>query len=708
MEAAVAAGALPPRVHEAGRPTPALQNTEDQDWRYFAISTPENTPPASPANAVLPESGAGVDHRELRELQESRVQLLEAMKEQQQVEQSVSSLLKRLERIKVPQGAPSRPAGVPARPDGMPAIPEGAPGRPEGGTACDVVQPASKAVPAAVTGVVEPAPTPVPTPATGPAAPPKEEVPANEAPAKDSWDAFVVASRKHRASLGAGTKTAAGPAPAGTTTTAPASEAPRAPGPTLQLGKHGDAGGKLPLLPRSPTASRGGGETPMGAATPPQVVSPRSLPAMPKTPPGGFSSSSSSMFVPSVPADRSLLPRHMDDSLASSEEEPWRDWTIRTSRDGRLFYHHTPTNASQWQMPLELVPMLGEWVPVPATEDTGEYWRNELLGLSSWTDPRGTTSLFQAALDGNLFFLQLYSEVGGFLDSLDASGRSALHYSCAGGSMQGVVYLLQGGATMDIQDQTGSTPLHWACRYGHAPIVRTLLEALSDPNCRNALGDTCMHEAAALGRVDALHWLIQARADPWLRNREARTPLDVATWSHAAEAVALLSDRDIVGVNAAVRDASDVEATLGPAPNERPGAYLSKLQQRRRQSAGDSSSGEEDDDEPEASLALTVVRAARPVLRSVQWLATRVLGEKKTDLGAESNYRFDEMSRQWVLDKVEEDNMDQASAASEESEDSGSDDDWPRQHPLVKQLSKTGLFAPKRAHGTEEDGSTGV
>ena len=36
------------------------------------------------------------------------------------------------------------------------------------------------------------------------------------------------------------------------------------------------------------------------------------------------------------------------------------------------------------------------------------------------------------------------------------------------------------------------------------------------------------------------------------------------------------------------------------------------------------------DDEP--SLALVVVRAARPILRSVQWLANRVLGEKKTQL----------------------------------------------------------------------------
>merc|ERR1712176_1665839 len=112
-------------------------------------------------------------------------------------------------------------------------------------------------------------------------------------------------------------------------------------------------------------------------------------------------------------------------------------------------------------------------------ESGGRYWRNELLGVSSWKDPRRSTSLFQAALDGNLFFLQLYAEVGGFLDAVDAKGRTALHYNCAGGCTQAVLYLLQKKANVDLADPVGSTPLHWACRYGHAPIVRILLEAKS-------------------------------------------------------------------------------------------------------------------------------------------------------------------------------------------------------------------------------------
>merc|ERR1719203_197581 len=121
-------------------------------------------------------------------------------------------------------------------------------------------------------------------------------------------------------------------------------------------------------------------------------------------------------------------------------------------------------------MPDDLVSVLGEWALVTETSadagaNAGAYWRNELLGVSSWKDPRHTTNLFQAALDGNLFFLQLYAEVGGFLDAVDAKGRTALHYNCASGTTQAVLYLLQKGAGVEVPDRAGSTPLHWASRY---------------------------------------------------------------------------------------------------------------------------------------------------------------------------------------------------------------------------------------------------
>ncbi|CAL1129089.1 unnamed protein product [Cladocopium goreaui] len=82
----------------------------------------------------------------------------------------------------------------------------------------------------------------------------------------------------------------------------------------------------------------------------------------------------------------------------------------------------------------------------------------------------------------------------------------------------------------------------------------------------------------------------------------------------------------------------------------------------------DREESEGEDDEP--SLALVVVRAARPILRSVQWLANRVLGEKKTNLGDTSQFSYDHLSGQWILRRPS------ATGAEEESASSTEDQTW--------------------------------
>jgi len=353
-------------------------------------------------------------------------------------------------------------------------------------------------------------------------------------------------------------------------------------------------------------------------------------------------------------ADQSLL---TNNSKADGDE--WRGWTIQTSPQGKLFYHHIASNTSQWQMPPELGPVLGEWSQVE--EDGKRYWRNEKLGVSSWKDPRRTTNLFQAALDGNLFFLQLYTEVGGFLDAVDSKGRTALHYNCAGGSAQAVHYLLQHGATVDLLDRSGSTPLHWAARYGHAPIVRLLLESKAHPDYQNSMGDTAMHEAAALGLVEPLQWLVLAKANPTLRNRESRTPAEVAERASSKDVLQLLQQLEEEDVLVSQSESDAARARRRAARAERA---------RQAEVTSPEADPEESEGEDEPSLALVVVRAARPILRSVQWLANRVLGEKKTNLGQASQFSYDHLSGQWVLQRPT------AAAVEEESASSTEEQTW--------------------------------
>lgn len=393
------------------------------------------------------------------------------------------------------------------------------------------------------------------------------------------------------------------------------------------------------------------------------------------------------------PADNSLLP---PERLAGSDL--WRGWTVHTSEDGRLFYHHAASGTSQWQMPRELAPVLGEWEQVH--DEMGRYWRNERLGVSSWKDPRRTTTLFQAALDGNTFFLQLYAEVGGDLDVVDGKGRTALHYNCAGGATQGLVYLVQRKASLDVPDATGSTPLHWACRYGHATIVRLLLESRADPDRQNGLGDTCLHEAAALGRMEPLQWLLHARANPTLQNQEARSPSQVAARNQAEQAVQLLQRhersrrwhgrrRQRQGIGQLVEEEEADSDVL-----HQTGTY--------HEDSGSSS----ENDQAEPSLALVIVRAARPVLRGVQWLANRVLGEKRTDLGQSNKYRYDDQTGQWVLRRPSlPRNRDSEGEDSGESFASESEEESPVRKKL-QQLSRglSGKLVGRRV----SDGSEGI
>jgi len=377
-------------------------------------------------------------------------------------------------------------------------------------------------------------------------------------------------------------------------------------------------------------------------------------------------------------ADSSLLPP----GSKAGDNDLWRGWTIQTSQDGKLFYHHSESSTSQWLMPLELEPVLGEWKLVGSGEEGEDgYWRNELLGVSSWKDPRRTTNLFQAALDGNLFFLQLYAEVGGYLDAVDAKGRTALHYNCASGSTQAVLYMLQNKASLEPADQGGSTPLHWASRYGHAPIVRILLEAKADPDRVNSLGDTAMHEAAAVGSVGPLHWLLLAQADALIRNRESRTPAEVAASNGFDEAAKLLSrsssrrrgsgshlpDHDALGHT---EDESGLESDVHDLPQHPPPQCVTAASAATRSQY---ESGTESEDEPEPSVALVLVRTARPLLRGVQWIVNRVLGEKKTHLGDENKYLFDEQTGQWVLkSRLRQYAADEGSDSSESGADTWS------------------------------------
>jgi len=342
------------------------------------------------------------------------------------------------------------------------------------------------------------------------------------------------------------------------------------------------------------------------------------------------------------PANGSLLVRGRRQGISEEApvEEAWHGWTLECTPGGRFFHHHVASGTTQWETPPELIDVLGEWREVG--DPGARYWHNAKLETSCWKDPRNCGSIHEAALDGNMAYLLLYATAKGFVDAVNLKGRSALHNAAAAGQDEVIVHLLHQKADVNLPDQGLSTPIHWACRYGHQTAVQLLLQAGANVDGSNMLGDTPLHEAAGLGQVNVLPVLIAAYANPWARNAEKRTAAEVAGVRGWAQARAMLLDYEHMWADREDPDSHQVQAQpLG-------GGYRPGLARGL---------------EP-VSPALQVVRAARPVLRGVQWLANRVLGERPANLGC-SHWRGS--------------GDDEASASETESEEELTTWQWPEE-----------------------------
>jgi len=364
-------------------------------------------------------------------------------------------------------------------------------------------------------------------------------------------------------------------------------------------------------------------------------------------------------------------------------EEPdlanWYGWTVVATAEGRLFFFHQVRQQSQWHQPAELNPILGVWKE--ARDEQGSnvtFWRNDLLRISLWKDPRETSNIFQAAMDGNLFFLQLYSQVSGDLDCTDHRKCSALHYACAGGSAPSTLFLLQQRAMVDRGDVTSTTPLMLACRYGYAGVLKVLLDAQANPCIADHQGQAPLHQAADLGQLDCLHLLLLCGAQAQQRNYQGETALDIAQRKRHLNCLTLLRRHDQFAEHerppmsqgpydfSESKSATDKAAGLTPwAADETESApWVSAYQEvaandligfpdrypRYPEIEADSSS----DNSDQYTEATDTPRHYRPEAGLLSTLRRRLF-PIQADLGLPNRFRFNKATQQWELPSGEAD-----------------------------------------------------
>ncbi|CAD7970205.1 unnamed protein product [Amoebophrya sp. A25] len=343
----------------------------------------------------------------------------------------------------------------------------------------------------------------------------------------------------------------------------------------------------------------------------------------------------------------------------------WQGWIVTHDGQGALFFYHGERQESTWHQPPELADLLGTWEFVAQGDgpDAAGFWRNERLKLSLWSDPRVCSTVFKAALDGNLAYLQLYTHF--CADALDvrdnsaAAGatnqapaaaplaRGAVHFAVAGGYNQALEMLLFARADVNLQDGEGATPLHYACRYGYSACVQTLLDSGADWTLRKfgaqQVLPTVLHEACGLGQLDAVACLIYFQCDTSLHseeNGEGLTPLQVASRLGYHEIVRLLAhnlDANAQNIEDSSSDDSDSDQPV--------------LRVEEEQDEGPLLDDEEDEEDSLAGQASQrpLTSTLTSLMRTVHKTVSQLYPQEAALPGDDGKLRYDAQRKEWVL-----------------------------------------------------------
>eukprot|EP00928_Gymnodinium_smaydae_P043183 TRINITY_DN28994_c0_g2_i1.p1 TRINITY_DN28994_c0_g2~~TRINITY_DN28994_c0_g2_i1.p1 ORF type:complete len:812 (-),score=132.40 TRINITY_DN28994_c0_g2_i1:167-2602(-) len=249
-----------------------------------------------------------------------------------------------------------------------------------------------------------------------------------------------------------------------------------------------------------------------------------------EAPPAGLSLNEYGLIeAPPSPSKSEHIERPDFQNMSQEELDAlWLGWTVNACPGGNFFFWHEERKESKWSQPPELNHVLGEWVQL-AEEGTGRiYYRNHLLQMSLWNDPRRCFNAFHAVNDGNTFAINLYLDSEGPVNCLDSKNRSLLSYAASVRHTGTVELLLSRNANPNLVDDFGDTALMYACRNGCPSFVHALCMHKADVNLVSRSGNTALCESASLGQMESLHILLMFGGDPDLPRADGTTAMDLA------------------------------------------------------------------------------------------------------------------------------------------------------------------------------------
>ncbi|CAI2372915.1 unnamed protein product [Moneuplotes crassus] len=213
-----------------------------------------------------------------------------------------------------------------------------------------------------------------------------------------------------------------------------------------------------------------------------------------------------------------------------------KKWDVKTTSKGCIYYQQKGHSKCQWEIPRVYDATSRKYKPIfnkhwkkGKDPHTGKkLWRNINTDVTQTVDPFGKTYIFEAAVKGNLAFLELYCQYGGNINLFDKQKRTPLHHACANGNLSFIKSLISLGAHINKRDNTKMTPIFHAVKYHYKECLKVLIEAGADLKVAKANGDTLIHEAATYDSADCLIELAQHNLPLNGKNNIQKTPLSLA------------------------------------------------------------------------------------------------------------------------------------------------------------------------------------